>query len=78
MKKLFFFSGFVKRVSSNLVDNVNIFNTDLDVIFSAEILVPSTKDLVSFAGNTYKIISVLPLGILDNETTLYELIVRLA
>lgn len=68
----------IKKVSKNLVDNVNVFSTDKSMVIDALTVVPKKQDYVEIAAEKYKIVSIYPLGIMSNEPTAYELILRLA
>ena len=68
----------IKNVSKNLVDNVNIFNTDSSFVMDAMTLTPKQQDKILIEENTWKIVSIIPLGTLSNEPTAYEIVMRLA
>lgn len=68
----------IKSVSKNLVDNVNIFNTDSSFVMDATSLSPKKEDYIVIKGETWKIVSIIPLGTMSNEPTAYEIVMRLA
>lgn len=68
----------IKSVSKNLVDNVNIFNTDSSFVMDATSIVPKKEDRIIINEDTWKIVSLIPLGTMSNEPTAFEIIMRLA
>lgn len=68
----------IKSVSKNLVDNVNIFNTDSSFVMDATSITPKKEDRIVINGDTWKIVSIIPLGMMSNEPTAYEIVMRLA
>lgn len=68
----------IKSVSKNLVDNVNIFNTDSSFVLDAITITPKKEDYIVIKGETYKIVAITPLGTMSNEPTAYEIVMRLA
>lgn len=68
----------IKSVSKNLVDNVNIFNTDSSIVIDATTLIPKPQDYIVIKTQRWKIVAIIPLGVMDNEPTAYEIVMRLA
>lgn len=72
-------SAVVSNINKNLVDNVNLFNTDLVFyVDSTTLSSPSKYDLVKYNNQLYKIVNIISLGNLNNTTTVYEIIIRLS
>lgn len=77
----------IKKVSKNLVDNEKILNTDESIVISNSTyfvdgvetpLIPKVQDYIVRDLKKYKIVAIFPLGILDNDPTAYEIVMRLA
>lgn len=68
----------IRSVSKNLIDNEKILNTDSSFVIDSLTLIPNKEDLIEVDEKTYKIVTIIPLGILDNEPTAYEIVMRLA
>lgn len=68
----------IKSVSKNLVDNVDIFNTDSSFVMDATSIVPKKEDKIEIKGDTWKIVAIIPLGTMSNEPTAFEIVMRLA
>jgi hypothetical protein len=68
----------IGSVSKNLVDNEKIFNTDSSIVIDSLTLVPSKYDFVEINNERYKIVAIMPLGIMDNEPTAFEIVLRVA
>lgn len=68
----------ISKVSKNLVDNEKIFNTDQAITIDSITLIPNKEDIIEINGIKYKIVMINPLGLLDNEPTAYEIIMRQA
>lgn len=68
----------IKSVSKNLVDNVKVFSSDSSFVMDALTLVPKIQDYVIISSKKWKIVSINPLGILNNEPTAFELVIRQA
>lgn len=81
----------MKNVSKNLVDNTSILNTDSSFVMDSETLgkvyydldteriekvEPKIRDRVKIKGVYWRIVKIIPLGILDGEPTAYEIIIR--
>lgn len=68
----------VSNVDKNLIDNVNILSTDLQfVVDKLSLSNPTIIDLVEYNNQTYKIIQIKPLGILNNDPVGFQIIIRL-
>ena len=76
--KMFKINVVIKRVAKNLVDNAKILDTDLNILMDSSTCIPNINDYVIIDDKKYKIVSVSPLGTLNNEALAYELILRLA
>lgn len=68
----------IKSVSKNLVDNVNILNTDSSFTIDVGTLIPKPQDYIVIGQDEWKIVAIIPLGIINNEPTLHEVVMRLA
>ena len=69
----------VSNINKNLVDNINLFNTDLTfIVDKLSLQNPSKYDLIQYNGETYKIVELKPIGILNNEPVGWSLIIRLS
>lgn len=68
----------IKNVSKNLIDNINVLNTDKSFVLDALTVVPKIQDYIILDGKRHKIVTINPLGTLDNEATAYEIVMRLA
>ena len=72
--------GVVRKISKNLIDNVNIMPTDLEICIDSETLQtkPSKSDQILIDKQRYKIIDIYELGIIDNKPSAFQIILRLA
>ena len=68
----------IKSINNNLIDNVKILNGDCIIVLAATSVIPKIKDKIIIENELWKIVSIKPLGILSNEPTAYELIIRKA
>lgn len=68
----------IKSVAKNLIDNVNIFNTDSSFVMDATTIVPKKEDRIIIGVDTWKIVAIIPLGTMSSEPTAYEIVMRLA
>lgn len=69
----------VTSVDKNLVDNTNILPTDLQfLVDNLSLPEPKITDLVKFNDKLYKIVQIIPIGVLNNISIAYKLIIRLA
>lgn len=74
----FTLNAVIKSVSKSLIDNVLIFNSDMSFVIDSISVTPKKDDYIIISGNKWKIVMITPLGLLNNEPTAYELIIRLA
>ena len=69
----------LKSLDKSLIDNTYIFPTDLTfVVDKLSIGNPTKNDLIIYNNQTYKIVEIHELGVLNNEQVGYEIIIRLA
>lgn len=68
----------IKQVAKNLVDNEHILGTDFSILMDSSTCQPNINDYVIIDNKKYKIVSIIPLGTLNNEALAYELVLRLA
>ena len=71
--------GVISSVSKDLIDGINVLTTDISCIVSSlDIQTPSKNDLIKINDKKYKIVIIKQLGFLNNTTTVFEFIIRLA
>ena len=76
--KIFKMKVVIKKVAKNLVDNEHILNTDFSILMDSFTCIPNINDYIVIDNRKYKIVSISPLGTLDNEPLAFELVLRLA
>lgn len=72
------FKGVVGIIDKNLIDNINIFTTDEVIYIDSLTTVPKIDDIIIILDKKYKIIKISPLGVLNNDPALYQIVIRLA
>lgn len=69
----------LKSLDKSLIDNTYVFPTDLSfVVDKLSIGNPTKNDLIIYNNQTYKIVEIHELGVLNNEPIGYELIIRMS
>ena len=68
----------IKSVNKSLIDNINVFSTDKSIVIDALTVNPKKEDYIIIDGIKHEIIMIRPLGLMGNEATAYEIILRIA
>ena len=73
-------TGVVRKISKNLIDNVNILPTDIEICIDSATLqqAPTKTDQFDIDNKRYKVVDIYELGIIDNKPSAYQIILRLA
>lgn len=69
----------ITQIDKNLIDNTNILPTDLSfVVAKLDLSNPTIDDYIIYNEKKYKIVQINEIGVLNNESVGYTLIIRLA
>lgn len=67
------------KLDKSLIDNTYTLPTDLSfVVDKLSVGIPTKNDLIIYNNQTYKIIQIRELGVLNNDPIGYELIIRMS